>query len=86
MSPGEDRPIEEKQAPKEDAPLTQEQYDAQMQQLAERARAAGLNPLQALAHTYVRQGAATVRQGVARLEDFLTSLENKEEKPRKKEK
>ena len=82
MSPDEERPIVVPVAP--DAPLTQEQYDAQMQQLTERGRAAGLNLVQALAHTYVRQGTATLRQGVAKLEDFLTSLESSDISKKKK--
>ena len=68
----------------QDAPLTQEEYDAQMLRLNERARAAGLNTMQAMAHTYIRQGAATVRQGVAKLEDFLTSLEGDDSSKKKK--
>ena len=65
----------ENEAPKEveqDASLT-------MEQLAERARAAWLNPLRAMGETYFRQGRAM-------LEGLLTSLERNEEKPRKKEK
>ena len=82
MPPAKERPIAENEA--QDAPLTQEEYDAQMLSLNERARAAGLNPMQALAHTYVRQGAATVRQGVAKIEDFFMSLEGNDNSKKKK--
>ena len=83
MPPDKKPTIAENEA--QDAPLTQEEYDAQMLSLNERARAAGLNPMQALAHTYVRQGAATVRQGVAKIEDFLMSLEGNDNSKKKKE-
>lgn len=55
----EKRPIAKKEAPKEarqDAPLTQEMFAAQMQRLAERARKAGLNPLKTMAQTYANRG------------------------------
>jgi len=41
----------------EPAPLmTQEEFSAQMAQLTDRARAAGLRPIQAMLTTYVKQG------------------------------
>jgi len=36
--------------------MTQEEFAAQMAQLTERARAAGLRPIQAMFATYVKQG------------------------------
>ena len=67
-------PIAENEA--QDAPLTQEEYAAQLQQLTDRARAAGLQPLQILAHTYIRQG-------MTMLESFMASLESNDS-PKKK--
>ena len=76
MSPDEERPIVENEVPKADVPLTKEEFAAQMQQLTERARAAGLNPLRAMFQTYARQGRAT-------LEGILASLES-DDSPKKK--
>lgn len=87
----EKRPIAENEAPKDveqvseqavepaqDVPLiTKEEFAAQMQRLAERARAAGLNPIRALAQTYIKQG-------VVMLDSILGALENRAS-PRKKE-
>lgn len=42
--------------PEQDVPLTQEAFAAQMHQLTERAKAAGLNPIQVMAQTYAKQG------------------------------
>ncbi len=67
MSPDKKRPIAEDEAP-QDAPLTQEEFEAQMQQLTERARADGLKPIKVMAKTYVKQG-------ISILEGFLDSLE-----------
>ncbi len=60
----------------QDAPLTKEEFSAQMQRLTERAKAAGLNPLQTLAQTYAKRGMCII-------EGLLASLEN--EAPKKKE-
>ena len=76
MSPDEKRPTVEE--PAQDAPLTQEQFAAQMQQLAKRARAAGLKPLQTLAQTYAKRGMAI-------LEGLLDSLESGDSSKKKKE-
>ncbi len=77
-------PKEVEQAPgqaiepaQEDAPLTKEQFAAQMQQLIERARAAGLNPIHTMAKTYVERGRAV-------LEGLLASLENEDISKKKK--
>jgi len=80
MLPDENRSIAEEEVPKEveqvsgqaieqDAPLSKEVFVAQVQQLVERARAAGLHPLQAMAKTYVKQGMSII-------EGLLSSLEN----------
>ena len=69
----------ENEAPKEvgqDAPLTKEEFAAQMQRLTERARAAGLNPIQTMVHTYAKRGMSII-------EGLLASLEN-EDGPKKK--
>mgnify|MGYP001579455470 CR=1 FL=1 len=63
--------------PDQDTPLTQEQFAAQMQRLAERARAAGLNPLQTMAQTYARRGMAI-------LEGLLASLESDDSSKKKR--
>ena len=81
MPPDKKRPIDEDEAPKEveqDGPLTKEAFSAEMGRLAERARAAGLNPIRAMAQTYARQGLAVV-------EGLLVALENKDN-AKKKEK
>ena len=77
-------PIAENEAPKEveiepaqDASLTKEQFEAQIQQLAERARVAGLNPIRAMAQTYIRQGMAMVEGLLASLESNDSSKEKK---------
>ena len=76
MSPDEKHPIAEK-GPGQEAPLTKEEFAAQMQQLTKRARAAGLNPIQTLAHTYTKQFMAIV-------EGLLASLENANSAKKKK--
>ena len=68
MAPDEKRPIEEKEAPAQDAPLTKEAFSAEMEQLAERARAAGLSPLRAMVQTYASQGRAILQGLLAGLE------------------
>ena len=82
MPSEEDRPKEEHTAPQEsesaqDAPLTKEEFAAQMQLLADRARAAGLNPLQTLFQTYAKQG-------MTLLESMLAALEEKADNSKKK--
>lgn len=90
MSLEEDRPIAEHTVPKEaeraseqasesaqDAPLTKEQFAAQMQLLTDRARAAGLNPLHTLVQTYAKQG-------MTLLESLLVALEEKADDSKKK--
>ena len=79
MPPDKKTPIAKNEAPKaessrngeveQDAPLTKEAFFAQMQRLTERARAAGLKPLHAMAQTYARRGMAI-------LDGLLASLEN----------
>jgi hypothetical protein len=69
----------ENEAPKEqvpgqaiepqEAPLTKEMFSAQMQRLTERAKAAGLNPIQTLAKTYVKQGMVIIEALLASLEE-----------------
>ena len=71
MSPDEKHPIAENEAPKEVEEPT-------VQQLADRAKAFWLNPLQTLAETYIRRGRTT-------LASILTSLENAESSKKKKE-
>ena len=80
MSPDEQRPIAENEVPEEveqDAPLTKEAFAAQIQRLAERARAAGFNPIRAMAQTYAKQGLAIV-------EGLLVALENENNSKKKK--
>mgnify|MGYP001561616970 CR=1 FL=1 len=76
MPPAKKPPIAENEA--QDAPLTQEEFAAELQRLNERARAAGLKPVQAMAHTYLRQG-------MVMLEGFLASLEINDSSKKKKE-
>ena len=81
MSPDEKHPIAEKEAPKdaeEETPLTKEEFSAEMDRLAERARAAGLNPIRAMVQTYASQGRAI-------LQGLLAGLENADN-AKKKEK
>ena len=59
--------------PVQDAPLTKEEFAAQMQQLTERAKAAGLNPIHTMAQTYVKQGMAIVEGLLASLEHETSS-------------
>ena len=79
MTDSDDKPpIAENETPKEveqviepaqDAHLTKETSSAQMQRLTERARAAGLSPLQVMAQTYAKRGLAI-------LDGLLGALEN----------
>ncbi len=62
---GEGQAIE----PAQDAPLTKETFAAQWQQLIERARAAGLNPIQMLVKAYAKRGEAILGSLLAALED-----------------
>ena len=50
------------QTPEEaqDAPLTREELATKLQQLSERARAAGMSPLQAMAGAYLKRGLAVI--------------------------
>lgn len=80
MPPDEKPPIAENDVPKEaehDAPLTKEEFAEQMQRLAERARAAGLNPIQTMARTYIKHGMTII-------EGLLESLENVDGSKKKK--
>jgi hypothetical protein len=58
-------------------PMTQEQFSAQMAQLTERARAAGLRPVHAMLATYVKLG-------MTMLDKVLEGLEPVDS-PKKKE-
>lgn len=40
----------------EETPITREEFRAQMQRLTSRAKAAGLKPIEEMAHSYARQG------------------------------
>ena len=90
MSSEEGRPIAENTVPKEveraseqaiesaqDAPLTEAELEAQMQLLAERARAAGLAPIRTLVHAYVKRSMAI-------LDSLLGALEEDVDNPKKK--
>jgi hypothetical protein len=55
MSENEE-PKKTEQASEPDAPMTQEQFSAQWAQLTERAKAAGLRPIQVLIRSYAQQG------------------------------
>lgn len=70
-------PKKRKREPEQDVPLTKEEFVAQMKQLTERARAAGLSPLQTLVETYAGRGRAI-------LAGVLSALENADEKPKRK--
>ena len=50
----EPKKIEQTSQP--DALMTQEQFTAQLTQLTERAKAAGLRPIQAMLTSYIKQG------------------------------
>ena len=87
MSPDEKRPIAENEAPQvseqaiepaQDNPMTTEIFKAQLHQLTERARAAGLSPIRVLIQTYAKRGEALVNI-------VLAGLENADE-PKKKRK
>ena len=74
--PKESRTVAEKEAPDEDGPLTKEMFTAQLHELTERARAAGLNPIRLLVQAYRKQGAVIFKS-------LLDSLGN-EDSPKKK--
>ena len=76
MVQDEKRPTVEE--PAQDAPLTMEQFTAQMQRLTERARDAGLKPLKTMTRTYARRFMGII-------EGFLASLES-DDSSKKKEK
>lgn len=65
--------------PAQDVPLTKETFIDQMHRLTERAKAAGMNPIQVMAQTYARRG-----MGI--LEGLLGSLENTDNSKTKKKK
>jgi len=64
--------------------MTKEQFAAQMTQLTERARAAGLRPIQAMLTTYVRQGMTMLDKLLEGLEPEATP-EKRAASPEKKE-
>ena len=68
MATDEKHPIAENGLEQE-APLTKEEFTVQLQRLIERARAAGLHPIHAMAKSYARQVMNIV-------EGLLASLEN----------
>ena len=91
LSPDEKPPIAEQEAPQEveqvseqaiepaqDNPMTTEIFKAQLHQLTERARAAGLSPIRMLIQAYAKRGEALVNS-------VLAGLENADE-PKKKRK
>ncbi len=87
-SPDENPPIAEPTRPKrpsrsprkrEDAPLTQEDFSAQMQQLTAKAKAAGLSPIQTMLQSYAKQGMRMV-------EGMMGALENDNKPQGKKRK
>ena len=86
MSPEKKHPMAENEVPKkvesvpdeQAAPLTKEEFAAQMAQLTERARAAGLRPLQVMAQSYARQG-------MTLLDKLLEGLAPDAASPKKKE-
>ena len=45
---------------KVDAPMTADEFSTNMDQLFDKARSAGLRPLQAMASTYIRAGVAMI--------------------------
>ena len=57
--------------PEQDAPLTKEEFTAQLQRLTERAKAAGLHPIRTMAHTYAKQGMSIGRGILAAIMDGL---------------
>ena len=80
----EERTIVENESPKEqdvpkeqDMHLTKEMFITQLQQLIERAKAAGLHPIQTMAKAYVKQGTTI-------LEGLLSSLENENTSKKKR--
>ena len=76
MSTDEKRPTAENEV--QEAPLTKEEFAAQMQRLTERARAAGLNPIQTMVKTYANLG-------MAMLNGILSSLESDDSSKKKAE-
>ena len=65
--------------PSEDVPLTQAEFQAQLEKLQARARAAGLRPLQVMMAAYAKRGMAVI-------EGVLNALEEGSNTPPKKEK
>ncbi len=76
-APGEDVPAAVHSSHTDD-PLTQEEYATQIQRLTERARAAGLKPVQIMTRTYAK----LVMDG---LESLVASLEGDSSPKKKKE-
>jgi hypothetical protein len=78
----EPKKIEQTSQP--DALMTQEQFSAQMTQLTERARAAGLRPIQTMFATYLRQGMTMLDKLLEGLEPVATP-EKRADGPERKE-
>ncbi len=74
--PDEKPPVAKKRALKKVAPLTQEEYAADLQRLNERYRAAGLKPLETMVQSYGKRF-------MAGLESFVAALEG-DDGPKKK--
>ena len=66
--PEEQRPMLPEPEPSK-APDTREELAAKFEQLAARARAAGMNPLHAMAQTYVKRGMAVLDSILSALEE-----------------
>ena len=79
MSPDEKRPTAETVESEQDAPITQDEFEAQMQRLTERARAAGLSPVQTMLHAYAERGRIIVAGMLSALEDGDTSKKKEKE-------
>lgn len=83
MPPDEKHPIAENEATNEveqNAPITDEQLAAQMERLAEQAKAAGLNPIKIMVQTYAKKGRAA---SLALLDGLLGAIED-DDTPKKK--
>ena len=66
--------------PSEDAPLTQAEFQAQLEKLQARARAAGLRPLQVMMAAYAKRGMAVIEGVLSALEEGVPAppVEKKE--------
>ena len=69
MLPEEERPVLPVAEPAKEAPNTREELATKFEQLAARARAAGMSPLQAMAQTYVKRGMAVLDSILSALEE-----------------